>query len=313
MSRGEARALLHFADEAAAAGRLAAAAGLSALVVERHRFPDAELKLTLAVGEGNSMPETLVVYRSLDRPNDKLVELLLLARHVRRQGVRRLVLVAPYLAYMRQDIAFQPGEIVSQGIVGGFLAELFDAVITVDPHLHRIERLDQAIPLEHAIALSGAPRLAELVAEKRPGALLLGPDEEARQWVAQAAAVTGGDVGVCRKERRGDRDVSIRLPEGVAVAGRAVVLMDDVASSGRTVARAAEALLAAGAASVDLALTHALFAGDALAVIRAAGVGEVWSTDCIAHESNAIGMASPLAAALVEVLAGQWQSPAGKG
>ncbi|MDY7116035.1 ribose-phosphate diphosphokinase [Halomonas sp. SSL-5] len=300
MSRDKARALLHFADEAAAAGRLAVAAGLPALAVERHRFPDAELKLTLPPGEGG-LPETLVVYRSLDRPNDKLVELLLLARHARRQGVARLILVAPYLAYMRQDIAFHPGEIVSQGIVGGFLAELFDAVITVDPHLHRIERLDQAIPLTHAIALSGAPRLAELIAEKRPGALLLGPDEEARQWVAQAAAVTGGDFGVCRKERRGDRDVTIHLPE-LPVAGREVVLMDDVASSGHTVGRAADALLAAGAASVDVALTHALFAGDALAVIRAAGVGEVWSTDCIAHESNAIAMAP----ALAEALAGLW-------
>jgi len=78
--------------------------------------------------------------------------------------------------------------------------------------------------------------------------------------------------------------------------------MDDVASSGHTVARAAEALLAAGAASVDLALTHALFAGDALDVIQSAGVGEIWSTDCIAHHSNAIAMAPVLAEALVATI-----------
>ncbi|MFB9148103.1 ribose-phosphate diphosphokinase [Halomonas alkalicola] len=294
-------ALLHFTDEAAPARRLAEACGLAAREVERHCFPDAELRLTLPFAEAQAFPETLVLYRSLDRPNDKLVELLLLARHARRQGVTRLVLVAPYLAYMRQDIAFHPGEIVSQTIVGGFLAELVDAVITVDPHLHRIERLDQAIPIAHAIALSGAPRLAELIAEKRPGALLLGPDEEALQWVAQAAGLTGLDHATCRKVRRGDRDVEIHLPD-TPVAGRAVVLMDDVASSGHTVARAAEALKAAGAASVDVALTHALFAGDALAVIREAGVGEVWSTDCITHDSNAIAMAPVLAEALAGVL-----------
>lgn len=294
-------ALLHFSDEAGPARRLAEACRLAAWEVERHCFPDAELRLTLPFAEARAFPETLVLYRSLDRPNDKLVELLLLARHARRQGVTRLVLVAPYLAYMRQDIAFHPGEIVSQSIVGGFLAELFDAVITVDPHLHRIERLEQAIPIAHAIALSGAPRLAELIAERRPEALLLGPDEEALQWVAQAAALTGLDHATCRKVRRGDRDVEIHLPD-TPVAGRSVVLMDDVASSGHTVARAAEALLAAGALSVDLALTHALFAGDALAVIHAAGVGEVWSTDCIAHDSNAIAMAPVLARALAGVL-----------
>lgn len=291
------RALLHFQDEMAPARRLAEAAGLPAHAVDRHRFPDEELKLRLPFAETGAFPETLVLYRSLDRPNDKLVELLLLARHARQQGVTRLVLVAPYLAYMRQDIAFHPGEIVSQTIVGGFLAELFDAVVTVDPHLHRIERLDQAIPLEHAVALSGAPRLAELIAEKRHDPLLLGPDEEALQWVRQAGEVTGFDVGTCRKTRNGDRNVRVELPD-IEVAGRQVVLMDDVASSGHTVARAAEALLDAGAASVDVAITHALFAGDALAVIQAAGVGELWSTDCIAHDSNAIAMAPVLAEAL---------------
>ncbi|MFC2992910.1 ribose-phosphate diphosphokinase [Halomonas tibetensis] len=289
--------LLHFPDEAAPARRLADACGLATREVECHRFPDEELKLTLPFAEAGAFPETLVIYRSLDRPNDKLVELLLLVRHARGRGAKRLILVAPYLAYMRQDIAFHAGEVVSQTIIGGFLAELFDGVITVDPHLHRIDRLDQAIPIAHAIALSGAPRLAELIVQKRPRALLLGPDEEALQWVAQAAELTGLDYATCQKVRHGDRDVEIRLPD-TPLAGRAVVLMDDVASSGHTVARAAEALLAAGAASVDVALTHALFAGNALEVIRNAGVGEIWSTDCIAHESNAIPMAPVLAGAL---------------
>ncbi|MDR9439730.1 MAG: ribose-phosphate diphosphokinase, partial [Halomonas sp.] len=235
------RALLYFQDEAAPARRLAETADLPAHAVDCHRFPDEEFKLRLPFAETGAFPETLVLYRSLDRPNDKLIELLLLARHARQQGVTRLVLVAPYLAYMRQDIAFHPGEIVSQTIVGDFLAELFDAVITVDPHLHRIERLDQAIPLEHAIALSGAPRLAELIAEKRLAPLLLGPDEEAFQWVRQAAEATGFDVGTCRKVRNGDRNVQVELPD-LEIAGRQVVLMDDVASSGHTLARAAEAL-----------------------------------------------------------------------
>jgi ribose-phosphate pyrophosphokinase len=293
--------MLYFKDETAPATRLAEAADLTAHLVDRHRFPDGELRLTLPFAQDTAFPDTLVLYRSLDRPNDKLVELLLLARHARRQSVQRLVLVAPYLAYMRQDSAFHPGEIVSQTIVGGFLAELFDAVITVDPHLHRIDRLEQAIPIEYAIALSGAPRLAELIAGKRDAALLIGPDAESAQWVASAARVTGFDFGVCRKVRHGDTDVAIALPE-LDVIGRNVVLMDDVASSGHTLARAAEQLLTAGAESVDVAITHALFAGNALEVIKAAGVGEVWSTDCIAHESNEIAMAPVLADALAPLL-----------
>ncbi len=82
------------------------------------------------------------------------------------------------------------------------------------------------------------------------------------------------------------------------MTGRAVVILDDVASTGHTVATAARLLLAAGAASVDVAVTHALFAGDALQLLRDAGVAHVWSTDCIEHASNAIAIAPLLAQAL---------------
>ncbi|MBV2134821.1 ribose-phosphate diphosphokinase [Pseudomonas sp. MAP12] len=292
--------LLYFADEQAAAERLAAAAGLRAAAIERHRFPDDELRLRLPLAAGDSLPAELVLYRSLDRPNEKLVELLLVAGEARRLGATRLLLVAPYLAYMRQDIAFHPGEVVSQQVVGRFLAELFDGVITVDPHLHRIARLDEAIPHGDALSLSGAPLLAELIAGRLENPLLVGPDAESLQWIEAAAELHGFDYGVCSKIRHGDRQVDIALPE-VAVRGRAVVLLDDVASSGHTLARAAALLLAAGAASVDVAVTHALFAADALAVICAAGVRHVWSSDCIQHASNAVSVAPLLAAALAQL------------
>ena len=70
-----------------------------------------------------------------------------------------------------------------------------------------------------------------------------------------------------------------------------MVLLDDMASTGRTLAQATRLLRAVGAASVDVAVTHALFAGDALQALHDAGVGEVWSTDCIPHASNAVPMA----------------------
>lgn len=285
--------LLHFDDEAGSAGRLAAATNLASACIARHRFPDGELKLTLPA----YLPERVVLLRSLDQPNEKLVELLLSAQTARHTGARHLTLVAPYLAYMRQDIAFHPGEAVSQQVVGRFLAELFDSVITVDPHLHRVVTLGEAVPVAQPVVVSGAPLLADLIAGQRPGALLVGPDEESAQWIAQAAAKHGFDHAVCRKIRHGDRNVEVALPT-VSVKGRAVVLLDDMVSTGHTVARAAQALLAAGATSVDVAVTHALLADDALAMMHGAGIGEVWSTDCVAHTTNAVAMAPALAAAL---------------
>ena len=286
--------LLHFLEDTEIAARAATAAGLNACAIERHRFPDGELRLRLP----GALPPRVVLWRTLNDPNEKLVELLLVAQTARSLGAQHLTLVAPYLAYMRQDIAFNPGEVVSQRVVGKFLAGLFDSVITVDPHLHRVSTLQEAVPVADAVVLSGAPVLADLVHQRRPNAVLMGPDEESLQWVAQAAARHGWDHAVCLKQRHGDRAVSIELP-AMPVKGRAVVLMDDVASSGHTLAEAARLLHAAGAASVDVAVTHALFAQGALALVKEAGVGEVWSTDCIAHESNAVSMVPALAQALI--------------
>jgi ribose-phosphate pyrophosphokinase len=286
--------LLHFIEDLSSASAIAAAAGFNHAAIERHRFPDGELKLRLPT----KLPARVTLLRTLDNPNEKLVELMLVARTARTLGAHHVTLVAPYLAYMRQDIAFQPGEVVSQRVVGRFLAELFDAVITVDPHLHRVATLAEAVPVAQATVLSGAPLLADLIAKHYQRPLLVGPDEESAQWVAQAAARHRFEHAVCHKIRRGDRDVQIALPD-TPVTGRNVVLMDDVASSGHTLAEAARLLLTAGAASVDVAVTHALFAGDAVKLIRLAGVGQIWSTDCIVHASNAVSMSGLIAQSLL--------------
>lgn len=284
--------LLHFDDEAGFAERLADAAGLQRRTVGRHRFPDGELKLTLPV----PVPASVVVLRSLHRPNEKLVELVLLADAARALGVRDLTLVAPYLAYMRQDTAFQPGEAVSQAIVGRLLADRFDAVVTVDPHLHRTATLAQAVPARRAVALSAAALIGAHFRARPTPPLLLGPDAESEQWV-RAAAGDALDYAVCRKHRQGDTAVRIELPPA-PLAGRDVVLLDDVASTGGTLVECARQALAAGARRVDAAVTHALLDGDALARLQAAGVGELISTDTVPHASNRLGVADLIGRAL---------------
>lgn len=278
--------LLAFEDELAAATQISAAAAITCAQIQRHRFPDGELKLTLPP----AVPARVVLLRSLNQPNEKLVELLLAARTARELGAQHVTLVAPYLGYMRQDMAFCPGEVVSQRVVGRFLAGLFDRVITVDPHLHRIERLDQAIPIADAVAISAAATIGEFLrTQMADDALLLGPDEESHQWV-RAAAQAGGFAWACgRKARHGDHEVDITLP-AVPLAQRRVVLLDDMASTGTTLAHAARVVRAAGAAHVDVAVTHALFVGSALQTLRDAGIGHVWSTDTVAHATNTVSV-----------------------
>jgi ribose-phosphate pyrophosphokinase len=198
---------------------------------------------------------------------------------------------------MRQDTAFQAGEIVSQTYIGRWLAGQIDALVTVDPHLHRVHRLGEAVPVEPALSLSAAGLLGKHIADQCEAPLLLGPDAESRQWLDQAARAAGTEACLAHKQRAGDREVRIALPD-TDFNDREVVLVDDVASTGHTLAEAASALYARGARRVDAALTHALFAGDALQQLQNAGIERIWSTDSIPHASNVIPLAPLLAEAM---------------
>ncbi|MDT7834423.1 ribose-phosphate diphosphokinase [Aquabacterium sp. OR-4] len=286
--------LLAFDDEQAAASALAQALAVPLALIGRHHFPDGETRLHLPP----VLPAELLLYRGLHRPNDKLAELLIACPAARELGARHIVLVSPYLAYMRQDIAFSPGEAVSQRHIGAALSRLVDGLITVDPHLHRIASMDEVMPGCRTVALTAAGLLGAWVAAQVPGALLLGPDEESAQWVTVAGRAHGLAHAVCVKQRFGDRDVRVALPAGLSLAGRAVVLLDDVASTGRTLAEAALAARAAGAASVDVAVTHGLFVGQAVAELRAVGVRHLWCTDAVPHASACVPLAPLLAQAV---------------
>ncbi len=285
--------LLHFDDETVLAQGLARARGMASAVIQRHFFPDGETRLRLPP----SVPAQVVMLRGLQDPNAKLTELLLAAAGARELGARQITLVSPYLAYMRQDLAFTPGEVVSQRHLGALLAASFEAVLTVDPHLHRVRTMDEVLPGRRGLALTAAPLLGAYVAQQVPGALLMAPDEEAGQWVRVAAQASALDHTVCHKQRHGDHDVDVSLPD-VPVAGRHVVLLDDVASTGRTLCAAARGALAAGAVSVDVIVTHALFVGDAQMQVQAAGVRHVWSSDCVPHASNVVSVVPLLAEGL---------------
>lgn len=277
--------LLCFDDYEVQSQALAQALDMPCHTIKRHRFPDGENKLSLPP----DLPGHVIFCRSLDHPNEKLLELLLAAKTARELGAKELTLVAPYLCYMRQDKAFQPGEAVSQRIVGDFLAGLFDNVITVDPHLHRIQYLQQAVPATQAVTLSATSLMAEFLSGRVENPVLLGPDGEAEQWVAAVAEPNQWEYAVCQKIRSGDRQVEISLPE-IDLHERTVVLVDDVASSGQTLAVASGKCLSKSAAHVDVLVTHALFASDAKQRLLAAGVRNIWSTDSVSHASNVISL-----------------------
>lgn len=285
--------ILGFPEYREPARRLAEAAGLDYAEVAIHHFPDGESKVRLPL----PLAERLILCRTLDHPNAKLVELELAAAAARQLGAKHLTLVAPYLAYMRQDIAFNPGEAVSQCIIGDMLARRFDALITVDPHLHRIQHLEQAVPVRPAIALSAATLMADYLARHGDSPLLIGPDEESTQWVAAIAGHRGLDYVVAHKQRLGDTRVKLTLPPA-DYSGRHLVLVDDVVSTGHTLEAAARQLAPQRPASISVLVSHALFVDDAQTRLAAAGISRICSTDSVLHPTNRLLLAPLLAQAL---------------
>uniref|UniRef100_Q07J11 Ribose-phosphate pyrophosphokinase n=1 Tax=Rhodopseudomonas palustris (strain BisA53) TaxID=316055 RepID=Q07J11_RHOP5 len=281
-------------DSLDAAQRLATRLGVPCEAIELHRFPDGELRVRV----GEVAPTTLI-HASLDRPNDKLIALLFAAEALRRGGARRLVLLSPYLCYMRQDTAFHPGEAISQRVIGKLFVDNFDRIITVDAHLHRTPQIGRVFDGIEAQNLSAAPALAAALAGSNdPRTIVVGPDSESLPWVRDLAGRLGCDYAVAEKTRRGDRVVEVGFAEAARFAGRPVLLVDDIVSSGGTLIACAQQLVAAGATRIDAVITHALFPPDMVDKFKAAGIASVRSTDSVAHPTNAIALDELFAAAL---------------
>lgn len=288
--------VLGFGEYREPAQRLAARANFAFKEIEVHKFPDGESRIRLP----SRLPDQVIVCQTLDHPNDKLVDLVLVAGTVRRLGVKHLTLVAPYLCYMRQDKEFHPGESISQQVIGELLANYFDTLVTVDPHLHRVHSLDQVFPGTTCITLTATRPMAEFLARTMENPLLIGPDEESLQWVESIAADKAYDFAVAKKTRTGDYNVEVELPQ-MNYEGRNVVLVDDIASSGQTLVNAAEKLKSMKAGSISVLVTHALFASGAVDHLKRQGVVNIWSTDSVLHDSNSIHLDSLLAESLQKV------------
>ena len=283
-----------FVEDLERTRRLAEALGAPFGLIDLHLFPDGECLPTLPPFEAR----TAILYRPLHHPDQRLIATLLAADAYRRAGVETLILVAPYLCYLRQDAVFQPGQPLSRDVVCGLLGQAFDAVVTVQAHLHRTPDLSAALG-RPAVNLDIAAALAEALGAG-PGDVIVGPDAESAPWVAGAARAVGARALTFSKVRHGDRAVELTLPRDAELAGRRIILLDDVCSSGGTLQAAVRQLTEAEAAAVDIGLAHALFEPATQARLRAAGAGRILSSDSIPHSTNGLDLAPRLARALQE-------------
>ncbi|ALD20644.1 ribose-phosphate pyrophosphokinase [Hymenobacter sp. DG25A] len=260
-------------------------------------FPDGETYVQLHTPVAG---RTLVLVCTLAQPNPQLVPLYFLAETARDLGARRVYLLAPYLAYMRQDARFQPGEGITSAYFARLLSGFLDGLLTVAPHLHRWHQLRDIYSMPTQ-ALHATGPLAQYVRMQVTQPVLIGPDSESKQWVAAIAREAGCPFLVLNKQRHGDRSVKIAPPDVARFQHHTPVVVDDIISTARTMIATVQHLRRAGLPAPVCLGIHALFVGASYQELMAAGAGPVVTCNTVPHPSNAINLAPLLADALARL------------
>ncbi len=290
--------VLYFPEAEFFAITLSSVLGAQASRIEMHRFPDGESMVRI---DEELTGRDIIIACSLVRPDEKVLPLLFAADTARELGRMRVFLVAPYLAYMRQDKRFHAGEAITSKIFARLLSSHIDGLITVDPHLHRYQSLSEIYQVPTRV-VHAASALARWIQQHVNHALVIGPDSESEQWVSEVASGAGVPFVVLQKTRHGDRQVDIDVPDFAPWSGRTPVIIDDIVSSARTMIEVCSELRRQGIAAPICVAVHALFADDAYDRLIDAGAGQIISCDTIEHASNQISLVEPVAAAVLELL-----------
>lgn len=254
----------------------------------QHQFPDEE---TLIHIDSNVAGRDLIFITSLDKPNTKLAPLLFAAETARSLGAAKITLIAPYLAYMRQDKVFEPG----QGITSKYFAELishyFDGLITIDPHLHRWHALNAIYDIPTTV-LHATDNIAHWIHKHIQKPILIGPDTESMQWVEDIARKTKAPFLILEKIRKGDKRIEVSIPNIEKHRNCIPVLIDDIISTGMTLIGTVEHLKSLNMLAPICIGVHAVFAGDAYQKLSVSGVEKIITCNTIQHCSNGIDISS---------------------
>ena len=255
------------------------------------QFPDGETYVQVLSDVKNK--KTIMVC-TLARPDEKLLPLYFLSKTLKSLGAACTCLVAPYLAYMRQDKVFKRGEGVTSEYFASLISEFADTLITIDPHLHRRRSMSEiySIPCD---VLHASPLISKYISEHITNPLLIGPDAESEQWVSEVARNANAPFIVLEKTRLGDRDVKVTVPQVEKFKDHTPVLVDDIISTARTMIETVRHIKNAGMKSPVCIGVHAVFAGNSFEELKQSGVDKVVTCNTIPHSSNQIEITTLLA------------------
>lgn len=260
-------------------------------------FPDGETYLRF---EEDVAGSHLILMDSLNNPNPKILPMVFFAETARKLGVSQVGLIAPYLAYMRQDAEFNPGESVTSVYYAELISRYFDWLITVDPHLHRYHSLSEIYSLKSKVVSAMQP-VAAWIKKNISNAILIGPDSESQQWVSEVAEMASVPYAILTKKRLGDRKVEISFDQVLDSRGRTPVLLDDIISTATTMVETIQQLKSVTHVAPICIGVHAVFSDHAYENLIQAGAQKIVTCNTIAHQSNTIDVSDMIIKSYLEM------------
>jgi len=233
------------------------------------KFPDGELRVQIPPFEDESAVLIQTTY-----PSDKIIELFLLQDALREMNVKKIITVIPYFGYSRQDKIFNPGEAISARVMAKHISLYSDNAIVIDIHAESILSWF-TVPVLHIHATLPISRWLE----ERGVNMVISPDKGGYTRARLVAEQLGAEFDYLQKTRLSGEEVIIR-PKHLNVQGKHVAIVDDIISTGGTIARAAEQLRAQGAERIYAVCTHGLFINHAIEKLKSS-VDEFAATDTI--------------------------------
>ncbi|MDD1679515.1 MAG: ribose-phosphate diphosphokinase [Methanomicrobiales archaeon] len=267
------------------ASRIANSLGVGLLPVHYSRFPDGEHYLQT----GPLDDQTVIIGTVTD--SDSLVQLLLL---IDACGTSENVLVLPYMGYARQDKQFREGEPVSARAVAQALSRGVNRVITVQIHDPAV-LTHFGLPAENLTPVPEIHSFLSSAGYQDP--LILAPDEGALGFALAIARKERWDCDHLEKTRLSGEEVRVE-PKKLPVTARTVVIVDDIISTGGTLATAARMLYSQGAAEVHAVCVHGIFTGGAYTFLLNAGISDLVASDSIESGYSRYSVADSVARAI---------------
>ena len=248
------------------------------------RFPDGELYIRILDNINN---EDIILIQNT-YPDFNIIELFLLQGAIKEAGANKIITIIPYFGYARQDKIFEKGEAISAKTLAKLISINSDEIITIDPHKEHI--LDFfTIP---ASSISAINDLSHYFKDKKLD-LLLAPDKGAINGVKKAAKIINCDYDYMEKTRIDGYKIKIK-PKKLDVKNKNIAIIDDIISTGGTMAKSINELKKQNAKKVYVACTHGLFAGDAIKKIQSAKCDEIISTDTIISQYSKVKIADTI-------------------